>query len=245
MAAGLIRPIHSEFSSPILFVRKAYGLSLRLCIDYRGLHEVTHKDAYPLPRVDDTLDELKDANFYANLDLAYGFWQVRVRDRDIHKTAFQTLDGLMEWVVLSFGLCNAPATFQRMMTDILGDFLRKFVTLYLDDVWVFTRTPEEHLERMRLALQRVKQEGLKLRLKTCFFGLHEMGYLGYTVSAGKNSVSTKKLEAVAYWLVPTTQKEVRSFVQYCNFYAKFIHHSSDLTAPLTDLLRKALSQRLH
>jgi hypothetical protein len=105
--AGLIRPNYSEYGSPILFVRKADG-SLRLCIDYRGLNEVTRKDAC---RVDDRLDELKDANFYTHLDLASGFWQVRVRDQNIHKTAFQTLDGLMEWVAMPFGLCNAPTTF--------------------------------------------------------------------------------------------------------------------------------------
>jgi hypothetical protein len=102
-------------------VRKADG-SLRLCIDYRGLNQVTRKDAYPLPLVDDTLDELKDAKFYTHLDFASSFWQVRVRDHDIHKTAFQTLDGLMEWVAMPFGLCNAPATFQRMMNDILCEF---------------------------------------------------------------------------------------------------------------------------
>jgi hypothetical protein len=208
--AGMIRPSYSEFGSPMLFVRKANG-SLRLCIDYRGLNEVTRKDAYPLPRVDDTLDELKDANFYTHLDLAYGFWQIRVRDQDIHKTAFQTHDGLMEWVAVQFGLCNAPATFQRMMNDILRDFLHKFVTVYLDDVCIYSRTQEEHLEHLRLVLQRFKEEGLKLRLKNCFFGLQEMEYMGYIVSAGKLSVSTKKVEAVADWPVPKTQKEVSSF----------------------------------
>jgi hypothetical protein len=241
--AGLIRPSYIEFGSPILFVRKVDG-SLRLCIDYRGLNEVTHKDAYPLPSVDDTLDELKDANFYTHLDLASGFWQVRVRDQDIHKTAFQTLDGLMEWVAMPFGLCNAPGTFQRMMNDILRDFLHKFVTVYLDDVCIYSRTLEEHLEHLRLVLQRFKEEGLKLRMKKCFFGLQEMEYLGYIVSAGKISVSTKIVEAVADWPVPTTQKEVRSFVQFCNFYATFIHHVSDLTAPLTDLLRKSQPQKV-
>jgi hypothetical protein len=240
---GLIRPSYSEFGSPNFFVRKADG-SLRLCIENRGLNEVTRKGAYPLPRVDDTLDELKDANFYTHLDLAYGSWKVRVRDQDIHKTAFQTHDGLMEWVAMPFGLCNAPATFQRMMNVILRDFLHKFVSVYLDDVSIYNHTLEEHLEHQRLVLQRFKEEGLKLRLKKCFFGLQEMEYLGYTVSAGKIAVSTKKVEAVADWQVPTTQKEVRSFVQLCNFYARFIHHFSDLTAPLTDLLRKSQPQKV-
>jgi hypothetical protein len=156
--AGLVRPSYIEFGSPILFVRKADG-SLRMCIDYRGLNEVTRKDAYPLPRGDDTLDELKDANFYTHLDLASGFWQVRVRDQDVNKTAFQTPNGLMEWVAMPLGLCNAPATFPRMMNDILRDFLHKFVTVYLDDVCIYSRTLEEHLEHLRLVLQRFMRKG--------------------------------------------------------------------------------------
>jgi hypothetical protein len=159
-----------------------------------------------------------------------------VRDKDVHKTAFQTSDGLMEWVAMPFGLCNAPFAFQRMMNDILRDFLQKFVIVYLDDVCIYTRPLEEHLVHMRLVLQRFKEEGLTLRLNKCFSGLQEMEYLGYIVSAGKISVSTKKVAAIADWPVPTTQKEVLSFVQFCNFYARFIHHFSDLTAPLTDLL---------
>jgi hypothetical protein len=200
--AGLIRPSYNEFGSPIVFVRKVDG-SLRVCIDYRGLNEVTRLDAYPLPRVDDTLDELRDANFYTHLDLASGFWQVLVRDQDIHKTAFHTPDYLMEWAARPFELCNAPVTFQKMMNDILCDFLHKIVHVYLDDVCIYGRTLEEHLEHLRLVLQRFK-EGLKLRPKKCFFGLQEMEYLGCIVFAGKISVSTKKVEAVTNWPVPTT-----------------------------------------
>jgi hypothetical protein len=133
-----------------------------VCIDYRGLNE--GKDAYPLPRVDDTLDELKDANFYTHLDLASSFWHVRVRDKDVHKTAFQSLDGLMEWVAMQLGLCNAPAAFQRMMNDIFPIFLHKFVTIYLEDVFIYNRTLEEHLEHLRLVLQCFLEEGLKLRI---------------------------------------------------------------------------------
>jgi hypothetical protein len=145
----------------------------------------------------------------------------------------------MEWVAMPFRMCNAPATFQRMMNGIIHDFLHKFVIVYLNDVCIYSRTLEKHMEHMRLVLQRFKEEGLKLRLKKCFFGLHEMEYLGYIVSAGKISVSTNKVEAVADWPVPKTQKEVRIFVQFCNLYARFIHHFSHITAPLTDLKRKS------
>jgi hypothetical protein len=145
----------------------------------------------------------------------------------------------MEWVAMPFGLCNAPATFQRMMNDILRDFFPKFVNVYLDDVCIYGRTLDEHMGHLPLVLQRFKEEGLKLRLKKCFFGIQEMDYLGYTMSACKISVSTKKVEAVADWPVPTTQRDVRSFVQFCNFYARFIHHFSDNTAPLTDLPQKS------
>jgi hypothetical protein len=139
METYMIRPSQSEFGSPIVLVRKVGG-SLRLCIDYRGLNEVTRKDAYPLPRVDDTLDELKDAKFSSHLDLAYGFWQARVRDENAHKTAFQIPHCPMKRVAMPFGPCNAPRTFQRMMNDILRDFLHKFVTVYLDDVCIYSRT---------------------------------------------------------------------------------------------------------
>jgi hypothetical protein len=152
--ARVIRTSCSEFGSPILFVRKADG-SLRFCINYRGLNEVTRKDAYPLPRVDDTLDELKDAIFYMHLNLASGLWQVRVRENDVHETAFPTLDGLMEWVAMLFRLCNVALTFLQIMKDNLRNFLHKFVIVYLDDVCIYNRNLEERMEHLRLILQRL------------------------------------------------------------------------------------------
>jgi hypothetical protein len=181
--------------------------------------------------VDNTLDE--DAKFHTHLDLASMLWKVPVRAEDIHKTTFQAHDGSMEWVGMPFGLCNAPYTFHRMINDILG------ATFYLDDVCVYTRTLEKHLEHMRLVLQRVKDEGLKLHLTKHFYGLHEMHSGYYIVPVCKIYVSTKKVEAVANIYVPTTRKEVHSFVQFCNFYSMFIRRFCDLTAPLTDLLRKS------
>jgi hypothetical protein len=144
MDAGIIRPFYSDLGSPILFVRKVDG-SLRLCIDYRGHNEVMRKDPYPLPRVGDTLNEHKDANFYTHLDLVSSFWQLRLRDQHVHETAIQTLDASMELVAMPFGRCNASATFQRMMNDILRDFLPKLVIVYLDDVCIYSRTLEEHI----------------------------------------------------------------------------------------------------
>jgi hypothetical protein len=176
--------------------------------------------------------------FYTHLDNAYGFWQVRVRDEDIHKTARQTHDGPMEWVAMSFGMCSAPNMFKRMMNDILRDFLHKLMTVCLDDVCVCSRTMEEQLEHLRLVLQRLREEVSKMCIKKCFFGLQAMEYLGYILYASKTSVSTKKIEAFAHWPVhATTQKEARSFVKLYYLYAKFIHHFSDLAVPLTNLLR--------
>jgi hypothetical protein len=163
MEASLIRPSHIEFSSPILFVRKING-SMRLYIDYRGLNEVTRKDASPLSRLDDTHAKLKNANFYTHLDLASCLREVRVREEDIHKTTFYTHASLIEWVAMPFGMYNAQTTFQRMMDDILRDFLHNFVAVCLDDVFVYNRMMVEHLEHLRLVLQRFKTEGLKLRL---------------------------------------------------------------------------------
>jgi hypothetical protein len=156
-----------------------------------------------------------------------------VKEEDIHKTAFQTHDGLMEWVVMPFGLWNAPTTFQRMMSGtLLRYFLHKLVTMRLGDVFIYNRTLEERMEHLRLVLQRLKEESLNMCRKKCFFGLLER-------STFATMFSTKKFVAVKAWPVPKAQREVRSFVQICIFYTKFIRHLNDVSAPLADLLKKS------
>jgi hypothetical protein len=150
----------------------------------------------------------------------------------------------MEWVAMPFELCNAPTAFQRMMNAILRDSLNEVVIVYIDDVYIYSRTMDEHREHLRVVLQRFQEEGLKLRLQKCFFGLQEMEYLGLTMSTRTIFVLTKKVEAVADWPMPTTQKEVGSFVHFCNFYARFIHHFYDLTTPLTDWILKSQPQKV-
>jgi hypothetical protein len=191
--------------------------------------------------MDDTLDELKDANFYTHLDLAFCLWQVRVRDEDVHKTKFKTPYGLMEWVAMPFGLCNILATFYRMINDILRDFLHKFVIVYLDDACVCNRTLDERLEHFGLVLRHFKEKGLKLlRLEKCVFGLQEMEYLGYNVSAGKiisfdNESRGHCILASAY-----DAKGSSKFRAILQLICQIIHHFIDFTtAPLTDFLRKS------
>jgi hypothetical protein len=194
---GLIRPSCSPFASPVLFVRKKDG-SLRMVIDYRPLNKITISDRYPLPRIDDLLDRLKGAKVFSSLDLLSGYHQVRLRKEDVPKTAFRTPFGLYEFLVLPFGLTNAPATFQRLMNEVFHDFIREgFVVVYLDDVLIYSKTEEEHLGQLERVFTRLREHQLLAKLVKCSFFENQLKYLGHIIGANGLEVDMDKLESVS------------------------------------------------
>ncbi|GBG88538.1 hypothetical protein CBR_g48007 [Chara braunii] len=179
---GWIRPSTSPYGAPVLFVPKKGG-TLRMCIDYRGLNVITVKNAEPLPRIDDLLDRVQGCRYFTKIDLKSGYHQIAIRPEDRHKTAFQTRYGLYEFVVMPFGLCNAPGTFQHAMNRIFHDYLDKFIVVYLDDILIFSRTIEEHTEHLKTVLGLLRQHQYKVNLEKCEFGRTKILYLGHEISA--------------------------------------------------------------
>ena len=199
---------------------------------------ITKKDRTPLPRIDELLDALGKATVFSSLDLYKGYHQCRVREQDIPKTAFRTHFGSFEFTVLPFGLTNAPATFQRMMNQVLTPYLHKSCVVYLDDVLVYSSSPEEHQTHLRQILQTLKKQQLRVNPKKCQFFKKEIEYLGHVVRPGEIAVDPKKVEAVQKWPIPKTVREVRGFLGLTGYYRKFIHHYASKALPLTELLQK-------
>ena len=204
---GVVRPSISPWAAPIVLVRKKDGTT-RFCMDYRKLNDVTRKDAYPLPRIDDTLDALAGAQVFTTLDLASGYWQVEMDAADREKTAFTTRHGLFEFQVMPFGLCNAPGTFQRLMEFVLAGLQWQTCLVYLDDVIVYGRDFDEHLERLKQVFERFRQAGLKLKPSKCFLLRPSVPYLGHVISAQGVNTDPDKIEAVRQWPVPSKVTDV-------------------------------------
>ena len=240
--AGIIERSSSEWSAPIVLVKKKDG-ALRMCVDYRRLNAQSRADAYPMPRIDDLLDRLGSAKFLSTLDLSRGYWQVPMSEDSQAKTAFTTPFGLFQFKVMPFGLQGAPATFQRMMDILLND-VGEYASAYLDDVVIFSRTWEEHLLHLEEILRRLGRAGLTVKTKKCQFGMQQCTYLGHIVGNGEVRPECSKQQAVYDFQTPKTKKQVRTFLGLTGYYRKFIPGYSDTAAVLTDLTRKAGPNRV-
>ncbi|GBG66134.1 hypothetical protein CBR_g55478 [Chara braunii] len=232
---GLIRPSVSPYGSPVLFVPKKKEGTLRMCIDYRGLNAITVKNREPLPRIDDLLDRVQGCRYLSKIDLKSGYHQIAIRPEDQHKSAFQTRYGLYEFVVMPFGFCNAPGTFQPAMNRIFHDYLDKFIVVYLDDILIFSRSVEEHVAHLDKVLNLLRQHKYKINGEKCEFGRTRALYLGHEISAEGLKPDDVKVASIRDWPRPQFVIEMRSFLGMTGYYRTFVKNYSIVAAPLTDL----------
>nr|CAB3504899.1 unnamed protein product [Digitaria exilis] len=236
---GYIRPSASPWASPVLFVKKKDG-SMRMCIDYRALNAVTIKNKYPLPRIDELLDQLKRAKFFSKIDLRSGFYQMKIRPCDIPKTAFVTRYGQFEFTVVSFGLTNAPPYFMNMMNKVFMDELDCFVVVFIDDILIYSETAEDHEKHLGIVLEKLRQNQLYAKFSKCEFWLEKVAFLGHVLSAEGVAVDPEKVTAVSEWQQPKNVTEIRSFLGLAGYYRRFIENFSRIAKPMTELLKEEL-----
>jgi hypothetical protein len=208
---GFIRSSTSPWGAPTLFVSKKYG-SVRMCVDYRALNQVTVKNSYPLPRLDDIFDKLRHAKYFSKIYLRSGYHQIRLDAESIHLTAFRTRYGLFEFVVFPFGLTNAPAIFMSLMNDVFREHLDKFVLVYLDDILMYSPDLEAHLAHLRLVL----------KISKCTFCQQSVDYLGHVIFSDGFSMEETKIQAISDWPPPSCKRYFQSFLGMVNFYRHFI-----------------------
>jgi hypothetical protein len=234
---GFIRPSHSPWGAPILFVKKKDG-SFRMCIDYRELNKLTVKNRYPLPRIDDLFDQLQGAKYFSKIDLRSGYHQLRVHEDDIPKTAFRTRYGHFEFTVMPFGLTNAPAVFMDLMNRVCRPYLDKFVIVFIDDILIYSKSKDEHAEHLRKVLELLRNEKLYGKFSKCEFWLEEVHFLGHVVNKNGIQVDPSKIDSVKNWRTPETPTEVRQFLGLAGYYRRFIENFSKIAQPLTQLTQK-------
>ena len=242
--ANVIRPSRSPWSSPIVLVKKKDG-TLRFCVDYRRLNSVTKADTFPLPRMDDILDQLGDCKFFSTLDLKSGYWQIRVHPDSQEKTAFITPQGLYEFRVMPFGLMNGPAVFQRLMQQVVMGLNPEegpdHIAVYLDDILVFSKSLDEHRNHLKQVFQRIEEVGLKLNPKKCSFACQRVEYLGHIITAQGLKPNPDRIEAVKQYKVPHDVHTVRQFLGLTSFYRRFVPGFAQIASPLHELTKKGIA----
>ena len=233
---GFIRPSTSPAAAPVLLAKKPGG-GIRVCVDYRGLNALTAKNRYSIPLIRETLDALCNAKYYTKLDIIAAFNKLRMAEGEEWKTAFLTRYGLFEYLVMPFGLQNAPATFQHFINSVLHEFLDKFASAYLDDIIIYSKTKREHREHVHKVLRALQKAGLQLDINKCEFTVQETKYLGLIVTSDGIKMDPQKVEAILQWKLPTGIKDLQSFIGFANFYRRFIKGFSTIARPLTNMLK--------
>ncbi|KAL7297542.1 hypothetical protein TKK_0009902 [Trichogramma kaykai] len=238
----VIRPSNSPYSSPVWIIPKKIDASgkrkYRMVIDYRKLNENTIDDRYPLPRMEDILENLGKCSYFSTLDLAQGFHQIPLHSNSIEKTAFTVENGHYEYIRMPFGLKNAPASFQRMMDKILMKYLYKFCFVYMDDIVIFSKSLQEHLQHIKLIFEELKQFNLKMQLDKSEFLRKEVPFLGHIITSDGIKPNPEKIKAIVEYPIPKTQKEIKAFLGLSGYYRKCIKDYAKITKPLTNALRK-------
>jgi hypothetical protein len=234
---GFIHPSSSPWGAPVLFENKKDG-SRRMCVNYRSLNELTIKNKYPLPWIEDLFDQMRGAKVFSKIDLRSGYHQLKIQTEDIPKTAFTTRYGLYEFLVMSFGLNNAPAYFMNLMNKLFMEYLDQFVVVFIDDILVYSQNEEAHEDHLRLVLQKLHDNQLYAKFSKCDFWLKEVAFLGHIITNGGIKVDPGKTSETLNWKQPTDVSKIRSFLGLAGYYRRFIEGFSKIVKPFTSLLEK-------
>lgn len=239
LAHGIVEPAASPWASNIVLAKKKDG-SMRVCVDYRNINQITYQDTYPLPHIDTCLNALQGASWYSTLDLRSGYHNIPIRESDKDKTAFITRRGSFRYNVMPFGLTCAPSVFQRLMDLVLCGLTYEACMVYLDDIIVISNDFDTHIDRLKQVLGRIRQAGLKLKASKCCLFQEKVSFLGHVVSANGLEVQADKVESVKSWPVPSNLHDARSFVSFCSYYRRFIPGFANIAAPLYHLTKKGV-----